>query len=122
MDSRWSKNRRYPLERSGISAAKGHVKAPSLDAAGFASYETFMTIRLYDSAWVILREFDTPQQVRKDPANPAVFRVGDHRYDIDGRAFFLTETVPEILQMLSLQAAREYGLSTQYVAPKALMA
>lgn len=81
-----------------------------------------MGIRLYDSAWVILREFDAPQQVRKDQANAAVFHVGGYRYDIDGRAFYFNEAVPDILRMLSLADARALGLSTQYTAPKAIYA
>jgi len=81
-----------------------------------------MGIRLYDSAWVALRGVDTPQQVQKDRVNPAVFVIDGYRYDIDGRAFYFSETVPDILRLLSLQDARTLGLSTQYVAPKALLA
>jgi hypothetical protein len=80
-----------------------------------------MGIRLYDSAWVALRGVDTPLQVQKDRANPAVFHIGGFRYDIDGRGFFRTENVPEILRLLSLQDARTLGLSTQYAAPKELL-
>lgn len=79
-----------------------------------------MGIRLYDSAWVILRDSDTPQQVRKDRGNPAMFHVGDFRYDIDGRAFDHSTTVPDIVQMLSITEARNLGLSTQYMAPKSI--
>jgi hypothetical protein len=79
-----------------------------------------MAIRLYDSAWVILRDVEAPLQVRKDAANPAVFHIGGYRYDIDGRAYFFSETVPDIVQLLSLQAARELGLSTHYKSPKAI--
>ena len=81
-----------------------------------------MGIRLYDSAWVAMRGVDTPQLVQKDQSNPAVFHAGGYRYDIDGRAFYFSETVPEILRLLSLQDARLLGLSTQYNAPKALLA
>lgn len=81
-----------------------------------------MGIRLYDSAWVLLREFDTPQQVHKDRTNPAVFLVAGYCYDIDGRAFYISETVPDILRMLSLPDARALGLSTQYTAPKSIYA
>ncbi len=80
-----------------------------------------MSIRLYDSAWVALRGVDTPQQVLKDRANPAIFVVGSYRYDIDGRAFYINEPVPEILHLLSIQDARTLGLSTQYSAPKSLL-
>lgn len=81
-----------------------------------------MGIRLYDSAWVALRGVDTPQQVQKDRNNPAVFRIDGFRYDIDGRAFSITEAAPDILHLLSLQDARTLGLSTQYIAPKTLLA
>ncbi|ESQ89489.1 hypothetical protein ABENE_14005 [Asticcacaulis benevestitus DSM 16100 = ATCC BAA-896] len=81
-----------------------------------------MTIRLYDSAWVILRDLDAPQQVKKDRSNPAVFHIAGFHYDIDGRAYFIAEPAPQIVQMLSLQAAREFGLSTQYATPKELLA
>jgi hypothetical protein len=77
-----------------------------------------MGIRLYDSAWVVLRDYDMPQQVHKDRANPAVFMVAGFRYDIDGRGFYFSETVPDILRMLSLSDARAQGLSTQYSAPR----
>ncbi len=80
-----------------------------------------MAIRLYDSAWVILQENSGPIRVRKDRSNPAVFHVGDHRYDIDGRAFLSGATAPDIVKVLSLQAAHERGLSTQYDAPKQLL-
>ena len=79
-----------------------------------------MGVRLYDSAWIVLRDFDTPQQVRKDPRNPAIFNVAGFQYDIDGHAFRRTETVPDIMQMLSLAEARDLGLSTQYTAPKSI--
>ena len=85
-------------------------------------YRYAMGIRLYDSAWVALRDVDTPQQVQKDRLNPAVFIINGYRYDIDGRAFYFSESVPDILRLLSLQEARALGLSTQYVAPKQLMA
>ena len=79
-----------------------------------------MGIRLYDSAWVMLREQDAPQQVRKDRVNPAVFHVGGYSYDIDGRAFYISEAVPDIVHLLSMQEARALGLSTQYLAPAAI--
>jgi hypothetical protein len=77
-----------------------------------------MTIRLYDSAWVRLRDIDEPRQVLKDRSNPALFRVSGYNYDIDGRPFYVTEPAPEILGVLNMQAARELGLSTQYSAPR----
>ena len=79
-----------------------------------------MTIRLYDSAWVKLRDSDRPMQVTKNRTNPAIFEVGGNHYDIDGRAFYFSEALPEIVQILDMQTARSLGLSTQYVAPKAL--
>lgn len=81
-----------------------------------------MTIRLYDSAWVLFRDSDEPRQAFKDRANPALFKVGGYSYDIDGRAFYVTEAVPDILQMLSMADARKLGLSTQYTAPKSIYA
>jgi hypothetical protein len=81
-----------------------------------------MGIRLYDSAWVALRGVDTPQQVQRDRLNPAIFIIDGYRYDIDGRAFYVSETAPDILRLLSLQDARTLGLSTQYVAPKEILA
>jgi len=76
-----------------------------------------MSIRLYDSAWVRLSGVDAPQPVRKDRSNPAAFHIYDFLYDIDGRAYRATELVPQIEAILSLAAAREAGLSTQYTAP-----
>ena len=73
-----------------------------------------MTIRLYDSAWVMLLDFEAPQQVKKDRTHPAVFHIGGFRYDIDGRAVDASPTVPEITRMLNMQTVRELGLSTQY--------
>ena len=81
-----------------------------------------MGIRLYDSAWVALHGVDVPLQVRKDERDAAIFHIGDHLYDIDGRGYRRTENVPEILRLLSLQDARTLGLSTQYSAPKHLLA
>jgi hypothetical protein len=67
----------------------------------------------------MLRDSDQPRQVTKNRANPALFEVNGYHYDIDGRAFYFSETVPEIVQMLDMQTARSLGLSTQYNAPKA---
>jgi hypothetical protein len=77
-----------------------------------------MAIRLYDSAWVMLRDSDQPHKVIKNRANPAMFEVGGYHYDIDGRAFHFAETVPDIVQILTIRAAQDMGLSTQYMAPK----
>jgi hypothetical protein len=79
-----------------------------------------MTIRLYDSAWVMFRDSDEPRQVIKNRANPAIFEVGGFRYDIDGRPFHLSEACPEIVQILDMKTAQGLGLSTQYSAPKDL--
>ena len=76
-----------------------------------------MSIRLYDSAWVALRGVDVPLQVRKDARNAALFHIGDFLYDIDGRGYPKTDSVPEILRLLSLQDARTLGLPMQYSAP-----
>jgi hypothetical protein len=77
-----------------------------------------MSIRLYDSAWVMCQDSDQPQQVFKNRSNAAMFEVGGYHYDIDGRPFHFAEAVPEIVQILNMQAARDRGLSTQYSAPK----
>ena len=73
-----------------------------------------MGIRLYDSAWVVVEGLEQPLQARKDPRNPAAFNVGDHQYDIDGRALRTTDAVPRITAIHSLQSAREAGLRIQY--------
>lgn len=77
-----------------------------------------MSIRLYDSAWIMFRDSAQPQQVSKNRANPAMFDVGGYHYDIDGKPFFVAEAAPDIVQILNMQAARDLGLSTQYTAPK----
>ena len=82
--------------------------------AGPAAIIGLMTIRLYDSAWVRLQDFDAPQQAHKDQSNPAVFHIGTFRYDIDGKPMDPAQGAPTITEMLSMQAARELGLSTQY--------
>jgi hypothetical protein len=73
-----------------------------------------MSIRLYDSAWVLFRDSDVPQQVQKDRTNPAVFLVGNYRYDIDGRPYSGGEAMPDIVEMLSMSSARDRGLPTSY--------
>jgi hypothetical protein len=73
-----------------------------------------MNIRLYDSAWVLIRDSEEPLQVLKNRVNPAMFQVGSHRYDIDGRPFFVTEATPDIIGLLSMDQARQRGLSTNY--------
>jgi hypothetical protein len=77
-----------------------------------------MSIRLYDSAWVLLRDVEEPLQVRKDATNPAVFVVGGFRYDIDARPFYVTEATPDIVVLLSMEEARQRGLSTSYTNVK----
>jgi hypothetical protein len=71
-----------------------------------------MSIRLYDSAWVLLRDNEDPLQVHKDRMNPAMFLVGNYRYDIDGRPFAVTEATPDIVGLLSMDQVRQRGLST----------
>lgn len=73
-----------------------------------------MANRLYDSAWVRVEGNDQPQQVRRDRKNLAAFNVGDHQYDIDGRPLRSMDEVPLIVGVLSLQAVREAGLTTEY--------
>ncbi len=75
-----------------------------------------MTIRLYDSAWVLLRESEQPQQVRKDGANAGIYHVADFDYDIDGRPYHFADKAPEIRQVLNLEVARQRGLSTHFAA------
>jgi hypothetical protein len=77
-----------------------------------------MTIRLYDSAWILFRDSEEPRQVLKDRDNPALFTVGGYSYDIDGRPYYIAEAAPDIVAMLNMQTARQLGLSTQYSAPK----
>jgi len=77
-----------------------------------------MSIRLYDSAWVMFRDNDQPQQVFKNRTNPAMFEVGGYRYDIDGRPFHFSEACPDIVQILDMRTAQSLGLSTRYTAPK----
>lgn len=77
-----------------------------------------MSIRLYDSAWVMFRDSDQPRQVFKNRSNPAMFEVDGYHYDIDGRPFHFAQTVPDIIQMLDMRTAQGLGLSTQYTAPK----
>ncbi|MDC7676720.1 hypothetical protein [Asticcacaulis machinosus] len=73
-----------------------------------------MSIRLYDSAWVRVEGSDQPLQARKDRQNPAIFHVGDHRYDVDATASKTSEGAPKILGILSLQAMREAGIRPDY--------
>jgi len=56
-----------------------------------------MSIRLYDTAWIEL----------EGQAGP----VGEHAYDIDGRADISVATSPRIVRVLSLQTVREVGLT-----------
>lgn len=73
-----------------------------------------MAIRLYESAWVRTEGGDRPLQVYRDRKNAAAFNVVTHQYDIDGRPLRVSGQAPEIVSVLSLQAAREAGLSTAY--------
>jgi hypothetical protein len=79
-----------------------------------------MSIRLYDSAWVLFRDSEEPRQVFKNRENPALFEAGGYKFDIDGRPFYVTEATPEIVQMLDMRSAQQRGLSTQYTAPKSI--
>lgn len=73
-----------------------------------------MGIRLYDSAWVAVDGINAALQVRKDGRNPAAFNVGDFQYDIDGRPLPSNPDAPTILQLHSLQSAKEAGLQVRY--------
>ncbi len=73
-----------------------------------------MAIRLYQSAWVRVEGNDSPLQVERDRKNAAAFNVGDFQYDIDGRPLTPSSGSPAIVTVLSLQAAREAGLTTVY--------
>jgi len=73
-----------------------------------------MGIRLYDSAWVAVEGIKEALQVRKDGRNPAAFNVGDFQYDIDGRPLTSASEAPQILQLHSLQSAKEAGLQVRY--------
>ncbi len=73
-----------------------------------------MAIRLYQSAWVRVEGNDSPLQVERDRKNAAAFNVGDFQYDIDGRPLQQSSGTPPIVEVLSLQAAREAGLSMDY--------
>ncbi|GGZ32366.1 hypothetical protein GCM10011273_18120 [Asticcacaulis endophyticus] len=66
-----------------------------------------MSVRLYDSAWVMVEGSDVPMAVRKDLRNLANFRVGEFTYDIDGRAVADQIGTPAITAILSLQAVQE---------------
>ncbi|CAM3209605.1 hypothetical protein ASTA108788_07630 [Asticcacaulis taihuensis] len=71
---------------------------------------TTVSTRLYDTAWVSVEGVEQPLQVQKDRRNPAAFIVGDYLYDIDGRPLPSQGVVPKILNLHSLQSAREAGL------------
>jgi len=73
-----------------------------------------MSIRLYDSAWVLVEGGSEPLPVRKDRRNPANFHVGDYLYDVDSLPMSKEGSTPRILSILSLQQAREAGLRTDY--------
>ncbi len=80
---------------------------------GFASMSV-MAIRLYESAWVRVEGSESALLVQRDRKNAAAFHVGDHQYDIDGRPLRRGDPAPAIIAVLSLQAAREAGLATEY--------
>ncbi|ESQ76680.1 hypothetical protein ABAC402_03115 [Asticcacaulis sp. AC402] len=71
-----------------------------------------MNFRLYESAWVVVEGSDAAMQAHRDPLRPGAFRVGEFSYDIDARA--LSPEAPKLLSILSLQAAREAGLRSNY--------
>jgi hypothetical protein len=68
-------------------------------------------MRLYDSAWVRIEGSDAPLQVFKNKNNAALFDVGDHQYDIDGRAAPTNPAAPVLVSLLSLSEIRELALS-----------
>lgn len=70
-----------------------------------------MSIRLYDTAWIELEGQAEPVQVRRDAQRHDIYRVGDHAYDIDGRATPAAQASPRIMRVLSLQSVREVGLT-----------
>jgi hypothetical protein len=72
------------------------------------------SFRLYERAWVLIEGYETAQQVHKDAAYPGQFVVAGHRYDIDARAVPQASSSPAILSLLSLQAAAEAGLHSDY--------
>ncbi len=71
-------------------------------------------MRLYESAWVQIEGQDHPVQVSRDRHNAAAFNVADWQYDIDGRPMKANPDAPRLVKILSLQAAREAGLRTDY--------
>lgn len=70
-----------------------------------------MSIRLYDTAWIELEGQAEPVQVRRDTLRHDIYHVGDHAYDIDGRAMPSAAASPRIVRVLSLQSVREVGLT-----------
>ncbi len=82
-----------------------------------------MSIRLYDTAWIELEGQTGPVQVRRDILRHDLFHVGDHAYDIDGRAHASVASSPRIIRVLNLQAVREVGLTmTAHEVPVAHIA
>ena len=73
-----------------------------------------MSLRLYESAWVVVEGAAQPVQVHRDPVNRAAFQVGDFQYDIDARPLPVHSGAPAILSILDLQASREAGLPSNY--------
>ena len=73
-----------------------------------------MSVRLYDSAWVVVEGIERPLVVRRDVKNATVFHVGEFQYDVDGRPLRSSAGAPEILKLHSLQSAQEAGLSISY--------
>jgi len=68
-------------------------------------------MRLYDSAWLRIDGSDAPVQAFKNKRNFALFDIGDHQYDIDGRPAPGTPSAPALVNRLSLSEIRELALS-----------
>jgi len=69
-------------------------------------------MRLYDCAWVRVEGTDEkPVQAFKNKRNPALFDIGGHQYDIDGRVAPGNADAPSLAALLSLSEIRELGLS-----------
>ncbi len=68
-------------------------------------------MRLYDCAWVRLEGTDAPVQAFKNKRNLALFDIGEHQYDIDGRPAPGNAHAPGLAGLLSLSEIRALGLS-----------
>ena len=73
-----------------------------------------MSFRLYESAWVRVANVDEPVQAHKDRHVPGAFLVHGNLYDIDARPFDPRSGAPAITSILSIQAAHEAGLRSDY--------